>query len=180
MLLARRERQPACVLGVIDQGSRVLLRLVRLPRKCAWTLLGHLCLTIAEYGKPQTLRSDNECMFVGRLWKVALKRVGIGHERIQLASPWQNGRIERCFATLKAALRSFTAHAGPIANAAAMQQALDEFRCFYNHVRVHQALGGRTPAQAWKGEAAIDPNEGHHGHWVHALQGALIGYHVRR
>ena len=54
---------PGCILGILDQGSRALLRLRTLPCKCTWTLLGHLCLKIAEHGLPESIRSHDESMF---------------------------------------------------------------------------------------------------------------------
>lgn len=41
-------RQQA-MLGIIDCGSRLARQLQVLPRKCAWMLLGHVCLAIARY-----------------------------------------------------------------------------------------------------------------------------------
>ena len=35
-----------------------------------------------------------------------------------------------------------------------MVHGLEEFSYYYNHVRGHQHLGGRTPAEAWQG---VDP-----------------------
>lgn len=55
------------VLGIVDHGSHPLLRLAALPRKCTFTLLGHLCLTIAQFGLPGAVRTDNEAMFRSRL-----------------------------------------------------------------------------------------------------------------
>ena len=48
------------ILGVLDHGSRRALVAMRLTRKCGWTLLGHLCFAIAQYGKPKFVRTDNE------------------------------------------------------------------------------------------------------------------------
>jgi putative transposase len=170
--------QPNCILGILDQGSRALLRLRALPRKCTWTLLGHLCLTIAEHGLPESIRADNESMFTSRLWKAALRLAGIRRERIRVRHPWQNGRVERCFGTLKAALRDVATH-GVILKGG-LQGTLDEFASFYNHVRVHQGLAGLTPAQAWRGLTLADVRRhAGRGRWVQALGGVLLGYHIR-
>jgi hypothetical protein len=37
-----------------------------------------------------------------------------------------------------------------VTDRAQLAHALIDFRFFYNHVRPHQRLGGRTPAEAWK------------------------------
>lgn len=163
------------VLGIVDHGSRVVVRLEPLPRKCTWTLLGKLCLAIAEHGMPRAIRTDNESMFTSALWARALRWMGIRHQRSEPGCPWQNGRIERLFGTLKPLLKM---HAP---TAAALERALDEFAWFYNHVRVHQNLRGLTPAEAWRGETTADVRRrAGQGCWVSALNGLLVGYHLRQ
>jgi putative transposase len=163
--------------GIIDHGSRMLLRLHTVVNKTSWTLLGHVCLAIGRYGKPKAIRTDNEALFTSRLFKLFLAMAGIKHQRIQLHSPWQNGRIERLFGTLKPLLRQLT-----IPNQAALQVALDEFTLFYNHVRTHQNLDGRTPEQAWNKVTWIDlkQNPPKEVTLVQALDGLCVGYYIRR
>lgn len=164
------------VLGHIDRGSRRLLALKTLPCKCTWTLLGHLCLAIAEHGQPRSVRTDNEGMFTSTLWAAALRWAGIRHQRIEPGCPWQNGCIERLFGTLKPLLRGLI-----LPSAQALQQALGEFTAFYNEVRVHQNLGGLTPMEAWRGETRVDVmRRAGRGEWVSALDGRLFGYRLRR
>jgi len=61
----------------------------------------------------------------------------------------------------------------------ALQSALGEFRFFYNHVRPHQNLDGRTPAEAWAG---VDPFAVRikQEYWFKAWDGLLKGYYLRR
>jgi putative transposase len=168
--------QMQTILGIIDHGSRAVMRLKRLPRKCAWTLLGHLCLTVARHGRPAALRTDNESMFTSRLWRLALWWMNIRRQRTKVRQPWQNGRIERLFGSLKPLLRQLQPPSG-----AALQQALDEFGWFYNHVRVHLHLAGRTPMEVRLGEtSALVRSRAGQGRWVSALGGLLLGYHLRR
>lgn len=75
------------ILGMVDHGSRVAVRLARIPRKCAWTLLGHLCLTIAQFGKPAAIRTDNESCFTGRVFSSGLRWLGIRHQRSDVHCP---------------------------------------------------------------------------------------------
>jgi putative transposase len=163
------------VLGIIDHGSRMLLRLQTVANKKSWTLLGHVCLAIGRYDKPKAIRTDNEAVFTSRLFKLFLAMAGIKHQRTQLHSPWQNGRIERLFGTLKPLLRQLT-----IASHAVLQVALDEFTLFYNHVRTHQNLDGRTPAQAWNKVTWTDlkQNPPKEVTLVQALDGLCVGYHI--
>jgi len=69
--------KPHLILGLIDHGSRALLALTALPNKGSWTLLGHLFLAIGKYGRPRAVRTDNESVFVSRLFRAALKLAGI-------------------------------------------------------------------------------------------------------
>ncbi len=99
---------------------------------------------------------------------------GIRQRFSNLHCPWQNGRIERLFGTLKKTLNRIT-----VANFAALSHAMLEFKTFYNHVRPHQHLQGRTPQETWDG---IDPRRcaPKQARFVKAWGGLLTGYYVRR
>lgn len=162
------------IFGMIDHGGRALLSLAALPNKCSWTLLGLLFLAIGKYGMPRAVRTDNEACFTSRLFRAALFLSGIRHERSDPGCPWQNGRIERLFGTLKAKLNLLE-----VVSFDALNGALDEFRFWYNHVRPHQHLGGTTPAEAWMSVnpfAAKIKGE----YWFDAWDGLLQGYYLRR
>lgn len=90
---------------------------------------------------------------------------------------WQNGRIERLFATLKPLLRQLI-----IQNGSALQLALDEFKDFYNHVRFHQNLQGHTPAEHYAGLRPKDLRQIPIKEVleVQALAGLQRGYWIRR
>lgn len=64
-------------IAIIDHGSRALLRIKVLTRKCAWTLLAEFCAACAEHGAPDAVRTDNEAMFTSRLWASFFKIAGI-------------------------------------------------------------------------------------------------------
>jgi transposase InsO family protein len=162
------------LLGIVEHGSRAALCLRALPNKSSWTLLGHLFLAIGQYGKPGHVRTDNESVFCSRLFRFALFTLGIRHQTTDLYCPWQNGRIERFFGTLKERLNLLS-----VASFEALNQALAEFRFYYNHVRPHQHLGGATPAEAWGGG---DPGVGQfkQEYWFEAWDGLLQGYYLLR
>ena len=64
----------------------------------------------------------------------------------------------------------------------ALRQTLEEFTWFYNHVRIHQNLKGLAPVETWQGKTLSDVHQAHahgNGRWVYALDGRLVGYHVR-
>ena len=162
------------VLGLLDHGTRANLRLAALANKSTFTLLGQLFLAIGRYGKPGAVRTDNESVFASRLFRAALFALGIRHQRIDPGCPWQNGRVERFFGTLKSQLDRLA-----VDSLVSLNLALTEFRFFYNHVRPHQNLGGATPAEAWtKIDPYTTPDKGEC--WFEAWEGLLRGYYLRR
>ncbi len=162
------------IFGLIDHGSRALLSLVALPNKCSWTLLGYLFLAIGKYGKPLAIRTDNEACFTSRLFRAVLLLAGIRHQRSELHCPWQNGRIERLFGTLKQKLDRWC-----VADTVQLADDLKIFRFWYNHVRPHQHLGGNTPAEAWDGISPFATKIKSE-FWFEAWDGLLQGYYLRR
>lgn len=162
------------IFGLIDHGSRTLLSLAALPNKCSWTLLGYLFLSIGKYGKPRAVRTDNEACFTSRLFCAVLALTGIHHQRNDPHCPWQNGRIERLFGTLKQKLDQWQ-----VAGFEVLNGSLAEFRFFYNFVRPHQNLDGRTPTEVW---AEVNPFAAkiRSEYWFEAWDGLLQGYYLRR
>ena len=161
------------VMGLIDHGTRLNLCLRRLGRFNTWTCLGCIFFAIGEFGKPKTITLDNHPVFRSRLLKTVLGAAGIRLWFSEPGKPWQNGRIERFFGTLKAAM-----HGHVFEDQAHVLQAMAEFQCWYNLARVHQHLRGRTPAQAWLG---IDPHliPPKTVKWVSAWGGRLRGTILR-
>ncbi len=137
------------ILGIIDHGSRKLLHLQVVHDKTPGTVLASLQSVIHLYGKPQSIRTDNEGTFTSRAFHAGLKQHGIRHQRTTPGCPWQNGRIERLFGTLKNKLDQWQ-----MPDMAMLNHDLLIFSHWYNHVRPHQNLGGQTPYEAWHG---IDP-----------------------
>lgn len=163
------------ILGVIEYRSRALLALIVLLRKSAAAIAHALALAFERFGAPRTLVTDNEGPFRSALCRRLLARAGVLHRRIVPYCPWQNGRIERLFGTLKPRLRRRGAQ-----GSASLQRDLDVFRHWYNRVRPHQALGvslpngarsALTPAEAWHAGANQD-----RGVWFEGWNGILRGY----
>lgn len=162
------------VLGILEHASRAVLRLEALQSKSSWALIARLGDAIRSYGKPHALRTDNERVFTSRAFRLALLLLGIRHQRIDPHCPWQNGRVERFFGTLKRKLDCLCVDSVEVLN-----RALGDFRFFYNHVRRHHNLDGATPAEAWAGivpDAAAPKAE----FWFEAWDGLLKGYYLRR
>lgn len=122
---------------------------------------------------PPTIRRDNHPVHDARRFKTVMPWLGIRLRFSQPASPWQNGRIERFFGTLKGQLQGlcFLDHDDVL-------RGLMEFRHDYNHVRRHQHLGGRTPAVAWRD---IDPyrRSARRWLWYQGWGGRLRGWQLQ-
>lgn len=161
------------ILGLLDHGTRANLALAALPNKAAVTILRLLLDAIERYGKPCAIRTDNEPVFNSRLFQFSLRLLGIRHQRTNPHCPWQNGRIERFFGTLKGKLDQLA-----VASLSDLNGALGQFRLWYNHIRPHQALTGRTPAEVWAGESMVPRFR--NAHWFEAWEGLLQGYYLRR
>ncbi|MBI3754825.1 MAG: DDE-type integrase/transposase/recombinase [Deltaproteobacteria bacterium] len=134
------------ILGIIEHKSRMTLGLTALKDKASITILRFLLDAIERYGKPRIVRTDNEHVFTSWLFTFCLRLMSIRHQRIDLCCPWQNGRVERFFGTLKEKLNQWQVN-----NREQLDGALGQFKFWYNHVRPHQNLDGRTPAEVWNG-----------------------------
>ncbi len=160
------------VLGILDHGSRHLFCLKKLQTKASIALLRAL-LDVIEYThrKPKRIRTDNEAIFVSRLFRFGLWWLGIRHQRTDKGCPWMNGRIERLFGTLKRKAKGFRFAVDTL------PYHLAQFQFWYNHLRPHQNLGGRTPNEAYCG-LSITEIAGYESdpEWFEAWHGRLAGY----
>jgi len=162
------------ILGVLEHASRAALLLEALPTKSSWMLIRKLAEAIKRYGKAHIVRTDNEAVFTSWAFRLALLMLGIRHQRIDPGCPWQNGRVERLFGTLKERLDRLA-----VESLQGLTLAFGEFRFFYNQVRTHRNLSGQTPAEAW---AEVDPlaDSAQNEYWFEAWDGLLRGYYLRR
>jgi putative transposase len=132
------------ILGIIDHGSRMALRLV-VTSKHSRSLANHLLMACLALGKPKLIRTDNERCFTSSVFQKLIQAAGLHLQTTELHCPWQNGRIERLFGTLKAQLDQIQ-----IQSAEHLQTLLDEFKLWYNTIRLHQHLGYQTPQEVWQ------------------------------
>lgn len=162
------------IVGIVDHGSRRVLKLCALQDKASITLLRCLLDTIELFGRPRFIRTDNDSVFTSRLFTLGLQWLGIRHQRTDVGCPWQNGRVERFFGTLKQKLNQWR-----VANLDMLNFALGDFSFWYNCVRPHQHLDGRTPVEAWCG---VDPyaRVPKHVEVFAAWDGLLTGFYLRR
>jgi transposase InsO family protein len=103
-----------------------------------------------EYGLPRALRTDNGAPFASRgparLSRLAVwwLKLGIQLDRIDPASPQQNGRHERFHLTLQQDTTS-----PPAPSPRHQQGRFDAHRALFNEQRPHEALGQRPPARVY-------------------------------
>jgi transposase InsO family protein len=161
-------RGPRAILGLLDHGSRACLALRELRSRSAVSLLRCLLDAVERFGAPRALRTDNEAVLTSRLFRFGLFLLGIRHQRIAPFSPWQNGKIERFFATFKDRILPWLERVG-ISDDLALDLHL--FRVWYNHARPHQHLDGLTPARAWNGRRRSDRP-----HYFSEWKGLLTGF----
>ncbi len=170
------------LLGILDHGSRALLHLQALHDKTSRTLIARIGEVIRTHGKPTIIRTDNEAIFTSKIFRRGLKLLGIRHQLTDPGCPWQNGRIERLFGTLKEKLDQLTYSPLPLGEGLGVRERINAdltiFVHWYNQVRPHQNLDGRTPAEAWIG---INPytKPPKQEQWFEAWDGLLSGYHLR-
>lgn len=101
---------------------------------------------LARLAQPLTLRSDNGLVFCSIRFCGTVRRYGITQEFIQPHTPQQNGMVERLIRTIKEQclwLHRFTS----IDEA---NRVLGRWVDWYNHERPHQALGMKTPREAYQ------------------------------
>lgn len=171
---ATLDGKTSMILAILEHGSRAVLALEAVRSKSSWVMVSNLVTAIRRYGKPGIIRTDNEAIFTSRVFGLALFLLGIRQQTTDLHCPWQNGRVERFFGTLKDKLNQLA-----VSSFDALNIALGEYRFFYNHVRPHQNMGGATPAEAWAG---VNPyrTKFKQEYWFEAWDGLLQGYYLRR
>jgi len=162
------------IFGIIDAGSRAILFLQRLKDKSTISILKSLINTIEKYGKPNIIKSDNEHIFTSALFRFTLWILNIKHQKSQIASPWQNGKIERFFATLKFSFNQLDFY-----NVKGINKALYIFRFYYNHIRVHQHLYYLTPSEAWDGKDMITSKNTNEIYYFSELHGVINGFYFK-
>jgi transposase InsO family protein len=87
--------------------------------------------------------SDNGSPYVSRAFAAVLRHLGINHPRTRPYRPRTNVKAERWIRTVLSACLYLEV----FASSAQRRRALDRFVGYYNGVRPHLGIGGRTPRQ---------------------------------
>ena len=100
---------------------------------------------------PFLLRSDNGLVFTSRHYTRLVRSYGLRQEFITPHCPQQNGMVERLIRTLK----EQCAHRHRFETLQHAMRVIGDWIQFYNHRRPHQALGMKTPAEAYATACAL-------------------------
>lgn len=137
---------------VIDCYTRQLLgwHLSRSGRACtAAAALEQALITrfgvLGRVPQPFLLRSDNGLVFTSRDYTRLVRSYGLRQEFITPHCPQQNGMVERVIRTLK----EQCIHRHRFESQQHATRVVGDWIQFYNHRRPHQALGMKTPAEAY-------------------------------
>ncbi len=114
---------------------------------------------MALHGAPASLLCDNGAVFTATprggkvLLQLEMERLGVTAKNSRPYHPQTCGKVERLHQTLK----RYLARQAPARTLAELQAQLDAFAHYYNAIRPHRALGGRTPLQAYSARIKARP-----------------------
>lgn len=147
------------ILDVLDDHSRLALAVAAFRTVKSVDVVRTFLGAVETYGPPAALLTDNGAVFAGRYrggkvrLETELERLGAVAKHSTPNHPQTCGKIERFHQTLKRYLACQPA----AATLALLQLQLDAFRTYYNTVRPHRAVHGRTPAAAFEGRIKARP-----------------------
>ena len=101
--------------------------------------------TLGRVPAPFLLRSDNGLVFTSRSYTRLVRSYGLRQEFITPHCPQQNGMVERAIRTLK----EQCVHRHRFESQQHASRVIGDWIRFYNTRRPHQALGMKTPAEAY-------------------------------
>ncbi len=139
------------ILNFIDDHSRLFLASDAYPTTKAKDVVDSFHKAATLHGLPASLLSDNGAVFTASprhgkvLLQSELERLGIASKNSRPYHPQTCGKVERLHQTLK----RYLAKQPPANSLPQLQAQLDTFIHYYNDIRPHRALDGRTPLQAY-------------------------------
>lgn len=147
------------ILNMIDDHSRLFLASQAFSTIKAKDVVDVFHRAAALHGLPASLLSDNGAVFTATprkgkvLLQSELERLGIARKNSRPYHPQTCGKVERLHQTLKRYLDAQE----PTQTLAELQGQLDRFVHYYNDIRPHRALDGRTPLQAYSTRIKAKP-----------------------
>src|SRR5210317_483186 len=97
---------------------------------------------ISNKGVPKYLSSDNDPLFLYHQWQANLRILDVDEIKTVPYTPLSHPFVERLIRTIR---REYLDHM-LFWNAVDLERKLADFQQYYNRHRVHQSLGGNTPA----------------------------------
>jgi len=149
------------ILNLIDDHSRLHLAADAYPTVKAHDIVASFHKACDYHGPPASLLTDNAAVFTGSyrggkvLFESELERLGIVFKNARPYHPQTCGKVERLHQTLKRYLQKQR----PAKTLEELQLQLDAFRDYYNNIRPHRALAGRTPLQAYEERVKAKPTQ---------------------
>lgn len=147
------------ILNMIDDHSRLFLASRAYPTAKAADVAGAFRSAVALHGTPASLLCDNGAVFTATprggkvLLQVEMERLGVVAKNSRPYHPQTCGKVERLHQTLK----RYLARQATARTLAELQRQLNAFVHYYNAIRPHRALGGRTPLQAYSARIKARP-----------------------
>jgi transposase InsO family protein len=130
------------ILNIIDEFTKEAL-MIRVDRKLnSVDVVDALTDLFILRGPPGYIRSDNGPEFVAEKVRSWITAVGARTAFIEPGSPWENGYCE----AFNARFRNELLNAEIFFSLREAQILIERWRCHYNTVRPHSALGYRPPA----------------------------------
>ena len=155
-IIGKAPRGKTCdaIEGILAEGDEIMEEYKGTPALDAGLLAAAQAVEhyeITRYGTlgrvpvPFLLRSDNGLVFTSRHYTRLVRSYGLKQEFITPHCPQQNGMVERVIRTLK----EQCAHRHRFESQQHAMRVIGDWIAFYNHRRPHQALGMKTPAEAY-------------------------------
>ena len=139
-------------LTVRDAYSRFVLATSLLERADEKHVRQVLLSLFSKHGVPSSIQCDNGSPFISTKARAGLTKLsvwwtslGIRVVRSRVGCPQDNGAHERMHADMAADLQRH-----PQRSRGEQQRACDRWRQEFNHVRPHEALQGKTPADLYR------------------------------
>jgi transposase InsO family protein len=147
------------ILNMIDDHSRLFLASRAFPTTKAADVVDVFRSAIDLHGAPASLLCDNGAVFTATprggkvLLQLEMERLGVIAKNSRPYHPQTCGKVERLHQTLK----RYLARQVSAETLLELQGQLDAFVHYYNAIRPHRALGGRTPLQAYSARIKARP-----------------------
>ena len=144
---------------MIDDHSRLFLASRAFPTAKAADVVDVFRSAIDLHGAPASLLCDNGAVFTATprggkvLLQIEMERLGVAAKDARPYHPQTCGKVERLHQTLK----RYLAKQAAARTLSELQGQLDAFVHYYNAIRPHRALGGRTPLQAYSARVKARP-----------------------